>query len=751
MPYTPSQRIRRIEAAARQRYLDAPDSQAYASKTRAFFELYADLELTERQARTYAYALVNEPVVISPDERIHGIFHRKGGGNPDDPFCGYGPDKRWGEHSAQFTAKQRIEQELPQLVPYFASAGDGTAPKTLIINEDGTPGHIAWRWDWVLRDGLDAIIARHQAAADSATDAAARAYYQSVVICLQAILEWNQQHVDAIEALLESGQCTPEQQQRLSECAQIMRRVPAQPARTFHEALQAYHFMWLAAFYDGPYGGNSPGRFDFLLWPFLQEEYNSGSITYEEATELVAETFLKCDEVVHPHDGSVLTIVTGGLDRDLKDAVSPLSFMVIDAIEALDITHPAVYNRISEKNPDNYRQRCYQYMLRGNNRGQFLNEEAILHAMTRDGYMSPADAAMYICGGCMELNPQGLMSDLFWSFRYNICKTLELCLTGGLDLVDGSQRLSMPKSLRDCPDFERFYTYFESEMEKVIHLKCRALDIAAEEMGRLRPQFVISSMVDDCFERGRNQMQGGSRYADYGGAIIGLPNVANSLMALKTAVYDEQFCTVEELLAALQANFQGNEGLRKRLQQLPKYGEQNPQADAIMNRLMHSVDRILNAYTTLHGGKCKQVLLTFNFAPQFGAALGATAEGNLANTPVAHGLTPSNNKQGLSAAMQSYLSIDNELVSGGASTMWDMDAEWINESLLGSVYNVFEQGGGQIFQGNMTDVRELEAALENPDSRPDLIVRVGGYSSRFINLSPECRREIIRRKRYRSG
>jgi formate C-acetyltransferase len=156
-------------------------------------------------------------------------------------------------------------------------------------------------------------------------------------------------------------------------------------------------------------------------------------------------------------------------------------------------------------------------------------------------------------------------------------------------------------------------------------------------------------------------------------------------------------------------------------------------------------------YTTLNGGKCKQVLLTFSFAPAFGAALGATPEGNLAGTPVAHGLTPVNTAPGtgLSTAMQSYLSLDNERVTGGASTMWDMDADWIDQSLLDAVYSVFEDGGGQIFQGNMTDVETLEKALLDPRQYPELIVRVGGFSSRFMNLTPDVQREIILRRRWK--
>lgn len=746
MAYIPSERIRQIEAKARQRYMAVQHSRKPENMTRAFFELHQNADLQERQALTYAYALVNEPIAINPEDRIHGMFYCKGAG---DPFCGYEHKSNWGKYNAQFSARRRIEAELPELLDYFDIGPDGKS-RSFIINGEGTPGHIAWRWDWVLRDGLEAIIQRHREAAQRPdADAQSRGYYQGVAICLEAILEWNRRHVEAINALVKSGNCDTKQQQSLLACAEAMRNVPARPARNFHEALQAYHFMWICAFFDGTYGGNSPGRFDTLLWPYLRREYEQDAISQFEATELVAETFIKCDEMIHDGDGGVLTIVTGGLTQDMQDAVNPLSYMVIDAIEALDITHPAVYNRISKKNPEAYRRRCYQYMLRGHNRAQFLNEEAILRALTRDGYMSEADAAMYICGGCMELNPQGLTSDLFWSFRYNICKTLELCITGGVDLVDGSQRLSQRPTLSEHRDFESFYNYFESEVEKILTLKFKALDIASVEMGRLRPQFVISSMIEGCFEKGRNQMRA-ARYADYGGSVIGMPNVANSLMAIKRAVYDEKFVSAEGLLAALKANFAEQEVLRKRLQQQPKYGEQNPEADGMMNRILRSVSRVVDSYRTINGGRCKQVHLTFFFAPAFGAALGATPEGNLAGTAVAHGLTPFRPAAELTSAIQSYLSLENELVSGGASTMWDMDADCINETLLASIYRVFEDGGGQIFQGNMTDVKELEKAYEKPEDYPGLIVRVGGYSARFQNLAPEVRLEIIKRRRWKN-
>ena len=131
--------------------------------------------------------------------------------------------------------------------------------------------------------------------------------------------------------------------------------------------------------------------------------------------------------------------------------------------------------------------------------------------------------------------------------------------------------------------------------------------------------------------------------------------------------------------------------------------------------------------------------------------MGATADGNYAGKSVAHGVTPqcSSMKYGMTAAINSCISIPPEIYNGGASTMWDLDCAWASEDIISNILRVFMDNGGQIFQGNATDVESLLKAQESPEDYNHIIVRVGGYSARFVNLSKELQEDIINRTRYK--
>lgn len=740
-----TERLRELAAAAAQRGRHGQPVRRTQNQTYAFFELYADLPLWERQARSLAYAMVNEPVHVFPGERVHGVFY---GGSDPQLY-----DAAWGEYAAFPTAANRIATEIPELAPLAnqwpqrePEAGKGS----YIIQGSAAPGHIAWNYDLILSLGVEGLMARHREALVTAADDTAREYYQGVLILLEAVLEWNRRHVEALKGLLAEAR-TDAERELLAESIAVMQRVPARPARNFREAVQSFNFQWLAVMYEVYYGGNSPGRLDYFLWPYLKHELESGTLSYQEATELVAELFIKIDERVHLSDGHVNTIVVGGMSPEGRDAVTPLTFMMLDAFEQLNLTHPAVYARLSQANPPEYWDRCVDYLLHGGNRAQILIDEPIIAAMTREGRMPFADAAMYMCGGCMEISPHGMNSDLLFSFYYNLPKTLELLITGGECLrTDQPQRLSLDRGLQDFPDFESFYAELVAQIRYALFVQFRCLDIYSEEMARCRPAFLQSAMIADCLERGRSQQDGGARYADYGGAPLGLQNAADSLYAIKTAVFEEGLCSAAELVAALRADFIGHESLRARLLALPKFGQGHPGADGLMGRLLADVCGIFDEYRNRHGGRVKPMIFTFVWAPEMGASLGASPDGRRSGQPIGHGLTPQSlaMNQGLGTALQSCTSLPQVLVSGGASTMWDTDARWITHDLLRAVLQVFADQGGHIFQGNMTDVAELEEALANPGAYHHLMVRVGGFSARFVNLAPALQREIIERHRH---
>jgi formate C-acetyltransferase len=245
---------------------------------------------------------------------------------------------------------------------------------------------------------------------------------------------------------------------------------------------------------------------------------------------------------------------------------------------------------------------------------------------------------------------------------------------------------------------------------------------------------------------------GGARYHDYGAAILGIPNAADSLYAIKRAIFEDQICSKEELMDALSKNFEGYEVLRRKLLSLPKYGQEHEGADALANRLSVDLVRSYRAYVNRFGGTSKFILLTFVWAPEAGAELGATPDGRLAGVPVAQSITPQSMSmtKGITAAINSCTTQPFDLFAGGASSMWDLDPSWANEAVIKGLFTSFFEQGGQMFQGNTTDVEELIKAQQNPEAYPHLIVRVGGYSARFVWLNKALQNDVINRYRHKS-
>jgi formate C-acetyltransferase len=736
-------RLRALAAAAARRAESGPHTSRARNEERGYFELYADLPLPERQARSLAYALVNEPVFIFPGERINGIFY-----GTDDPLL-------WptSERMASVAATPRAEARIAAEVPEFAALST-TWPQSqegsFLIMAGAAPGHIAWNWHLILAHGVRGLMDTHREALERTDDPAAREYYQCVLIMLEAMVEWNRRHVAELERVLAEA-TDPAEREFIAGNLEVMRQVPEHPARNFREALQSFYFQWLCVIYEVPYGGNSPGRLDYFLWPYLREELESGALSYQAATELVAELFIKLDERIRLSDGNVITAVVGGCGPDGSDAVTPLSTMMLDAFEQMDISHPSVYVRVSEANPPQWLTRCAEYMVRGGNRAQVLADEPIIQAMTRDGHITREDAAMYMCGGCMELSPHGMNSDLLWTFFYNVPKVVELLVTGNRCLMTGQQRLEIAGPLSEFATFEDLWDAFADHVHMTLHAKFRCLDIYSQELARWRPAFLQSSMVADCLERGRGQQDGGARYHDYGASPLGLQNAADALTAIRLAVYDEGFCTPQELVAALEDDYVGHEALHARLLALPKYGQGDPVADGMMARVLDAVCGAFNDYVTLHGGRAKPMLFTFMWAAEMGRSLGASPDGRRAGAPIGHGLSPQalGMTEGLTTCMASLVSLPIECVSGGATSMWDMDSDWINPQLMEALLRTYIERGGQIFQGNTTSVRELERALDNPSAFPGLFVRVGGFSARFMLLGRDLQEEIVARHRHR--
>ncbi|MHB9032807.1 MAG: pyruvate formate lyase family protein [Anaerolineae bacterium] len=723
---TQSERIQRLRAASRDRAAKPPLGKRGVNIDEAFFGRYASKPFWERYARSMAAALVAEPVYLFPDEHLTGMLYQIG--PQAEPDAGYAA--RWRPYSAHEAIRIRQAAEIE---PHLRT-GAGQ-------------GHIGWHWEWLLKYGIDGVIRDLRERLAHSSDRQAQRLFKGALIMWRAVLDWNELHIQALQqsAASASGQ----ELDQLRSSIRICQRVPRYPAASFHEAVQCFYFQHLALMFENPYGGNGPGRVDQLLWPYLERDLSRGIITWQGARDLVDELLIRFDERLFLGDGWVEAVTVGGSLPDGTSTVNPLSYLIVQSYIGLDQTHPSVYIRLNRNSPDAFMDLTTRYLLEGGNRAQVYNDDACLPAIHSGGVTMP-DAAEFMAGGCMEPSSQGRASDLNFSCVQSVAKTLELVLNGGVDLLTGEQRIKLSRTLTSYPTFEDLYRAFEDELSREYHAITRSLDIASEELARYRPCYLLSSLVDDCLERGREQQDGGARYHDYGFAPLGITAAADSLHAIHQAVYQSQLVAPDALLAALRTNYQGAEPLRAMLNSIPRFGQDDTGADAMAVRVLKSVCDAAGKQRTRFDGRLKPMVFNFVWTPGFSAELGALADGSRAGHPLGHGLTPRKIAmgQGITVAMSSSLKLDTSTLTGIGTTMWDVDERWITPRLMKALLLSFLGGGGMVFQGNTTSVRDLQQALEHPELYRHLIVRVGGFSARFVSLERALQDEIISRYRH---
>ena len=717
-----SERIKNIEKLCAQRGTEQKPSHFMQDYHSSALTRFASLPLWEKLARSMAYAVENQDAWVYEDDRIGGRIYY----NKEIPVTEHCPDLDYNRD-----AKEEFARECPEVaeLDYLNFSGGPTL------------GHISWHFEKVLRMGTEGMKAECIEALKNAKDEKAEEFYRGVIIMIDALQAFNDKHIELYEQIGNH------------ELAERMRRVPRYPAESFEDAVQSFFMQHIVVMRENPFGGNSPGRLDYHLWPYLERDINKGIYTLEQAKELNDELFLRIDERLHCMDAWGETLSLGGTHQSGASAVNPLTYIMIETMIDLNITHPYTYIRVPKDPSKDLINLCTRYIVKGTNRAQLLSDEAIIKAQMANG-VPFKDAVEYACGGCMEVSVQGKTSDYLYTGCQNIPKMLELMVTGGYCLREKKQYdwFGHKGSLASYSDFESFYSDFIDEVSRYVKLTIHRHDIYSEHSEIRRPSYLISSMIDDCMARGRNMHAGGAVYHDYGYSAVGMPNAADGLYAIKVAVFDKKICSAEELIEAMKNNYEGYEKLQARLRAIAKYGMDDADADALANRLMNDIADLYLTTKNRWGGKGKPIILTFTYSSWISAKIGATPDGRKLGGHIAHGVTPysSSMTEGITAAINSCCKMPFDKFAGGASTMWDLDCSWVNEDLVEALITTFIQNGGHMFQGNTTDVAELIAAREHPEDYSHLVVRVGGYSARFVTLSAALQDDIINRIRHKS-
>ncbi|MBP6964842.1 MAG: hypothetical protein KBC96_10600 [Armatimonadetes bacterium] len=735
MTYRPSARIKRL----RERMLAQPEELFHGRAYCPYYYLegwmaHEGEPLPTRNAYALANIIERMPARITDGELIAGEH-----GNPCYliPFVPEIPSE-WTQDIASHLTDEERERFLSwteQLPPRWQA--EPTPPEITLAQEHGVISvwgtdlnHSIRDYEKVLRLGFSGIRAEVEAHPHPGPN-----HLAWLRIC-DAATTLGTRHAEEARRL------------GLDEIAEVCERVPAEPARTFREAVQALWFAHMITCWEDGINANGIGRIDQFLRPYLERDLAEGRLDMDEAAELLAALWVKLYQAY-----DVQQMMIGGQKADGSDAVNPLSYLALDVTEGLGFVR-CLSARLHRGSPREFVERCVDLVAQGGGIPFFFNDEALIPALVSKG-IPIEDARDYAAIGCIEITIPGKASPHAVSHWINLAKCLELALNDGRDLLNDAQVGPKTGSLADFDSMDDVLAAYSKQLDYFAEWSVHgsnAAELAHRDQYRLP---YLSLLTDDCVSDGLDIIEGGARYNYHSSAAMGIPNAADSLAALRTAVFEDGTVSREEMLRALRTNFEGLEDLRLYLKnRIPKYGNDEPLPDGYAAELARQYCEVLGRYRTPSGGGYHVHLFTFTLMLPMGQATGASPDGRLAGEPLAYSVSPVQGRdlEGLTAVINSLSRIPHHLVAASSSAILEAHPSLLEGSgkqaftdlLIASV----NLGVGQL-QFNVVSAESLRAAQEDPERYGSLCVRVSGFSQQFCLLDRAMQDHIIARTKHR--
>ena len=589
-------------------------------------------------------------------------------------------------------------------------------------------------------------------------------FCDAALIALQAAQEFMARYADLARHLIDRAE-SKARRQELERIAAVCDWLSENPARDFWEALQAVWFLFVLLQIESNASSFSPGRFDQYMLPFLERDLASCQLTLPEAQELLEHLWLKFNEIVLLRSSASaryfagfpigFNIVVGGQLPDGSDAANFLSYMCLRAQADLGLTQPNLSIRIHENSPQKFLMAASFVIGKGSGMPQVFNDEVIIPGQLNRG-IAPEDAVNYAVVGCVELSTPGKALGWSDSAMFNMARLLELTLFGGQDPQGGQQIGLDTPALNEMNNFEELEAAYDEQLAHFIPLMVRGCNVVDSIHAEILPSPFLSLVIDDCIERGLDVTAGGARYNFSGPQGVQIANVADSFAAVRQAVFEENWLTAEELLAALRTNYDEQERLRQRLVNcVPKYGNDDDRVDSLAQKWADRYSELVTQHATIRGGVYQPGFYTVSAHMPMGANVGATPDGRRAGEPLADGgLSPmaGRDRKGPTAVLRSVGKINLELASNG--TLLNLkflpslfDGRQSLEKFV-SLLRGFCKLRIPHVQFNVVTSAMLREAQANPDQHRHLVVRVAGYSAYFVELDKELQEEIIKRTEF---
>lgn len=666
-------------------------------------------------------------------------------------------------------------------------------------------GHVTVNYAEVLEIGYEGIAAKAQRALEQVrpgdADCGTRtAFLEAVLECCQAAIGYAKRY--AALARQEAESCADaERKQELLLIAENCERVPAKGATSFYEACQSFWFVQMLLQMESSGHSISPGRFDQYMYPYFKKDYESGKLTLEFAQELMDCIWLKLNDLNKVRDAASAegfagyslfqNLIAGGQTPDGLDATNELSYLCIQATMHVMLPQPSFSVRVWNGSPQSFLLKAAELTRTGVGLPAYYNDEVIIPALLNRG-LTMEDARDYNIIGCVEPQKSGKTDGWHDAAFFNMCRPMELVFSDGVD--QGKQISISTGDVTKMDTFEAFFEAYQKQMNYMIELLVNADNAIDLAHARRCPLPYQSSMVEDCIGRGKSVQEGGAVYNFTGPQGFGIANIADALYAIKKLVYEEKSVTMAELKQALEHNFgqtdtqdittavvkglteQGvsvseediasiyraaeqagktlveqEDQLLKKIQALPKFGNDIDEVDELAREAAYTYTRPLEQYRNPRGGQYQAGLYPVSANVPLGAQTGATPDGRLACTPVADGVSPAAGRdlKGPTAAANSVSRLDHFIASNG--TLYNMKfhpsalkGDKGLQNFIALIRAYFDRKGSHM-QFNVVSREVLRDAQAHPENYKSLVVRVAGYSALFTTLSRSLQDDIINR------
>lgn len=690
-----------------------------------------------------------------------------------------------------FYITEETKEQLRSIAPFWENnnlraRGEALLPDEVsVFMETGLFGmegklnagdaHLAVNYERLLKEGLRGYEAKARACKE-ALDLAdpdsidKNVFYKAVLIVIEAVRAFALRYSE-LAADLAARESDAARKAELLEMSRICAKVPYEPASNFREAVQSVWFIQLILQIESNGHSLSYGRFDQYMDPYYEKSLQDGTITREEALELLTCLWIKTLTINKVRSqahtlssaGSPMyqNVTIGGQTVDKKDAVNPLSFLVLQSVAQTRLTQPNLTVRYHANLDPKFFDECIEVMKLGFGMPALNNDEIIIPSFIQWG-VKEEDAYNYSAIGCVETAVPGKWGYRCTGMSYINFPRLLLCvMNDGVDLTSGKRFVKGYGRFQDMESYEELLDAWDKSLRELTRYSViveNAIDKASE---RDVPDILCSALTDDCIGRGKTIKEGGAVYDFISGLQVGIANMADSLAAVKKLVYDEKKITRDELWNAILDDFQSPEN--QKIQEMlindaPKYGNDNDDVDLLVVRAYDTYIDEIKKYpsTRYHRGPIGGIRYagTSSISANVGQGMGtmATPDGRHAFEPLAEGCSPAHNcdKNGPTAVFKTVSKLPTDKITGGVLLNQKMTPQVLSreenkQKLEMLIRTFFNRLHGYHVQYNIVSRETLIDAQLHPEKHKDLIVRVAGYSAFFNVLSKKTQDDIIGR------